>query len=76
MTLRASTVRILRLSANSICEDVSLVVRTMQSFPKNGGAGGVQLGGTKLSGAAAASIPKAEAGDVFEQGTVGKVETY
>lgn len=66
VTLLASTVRLLRLSSNAICEDVSLVVKTMQSFP------GPSKGGSTDGGSS--SLPPSQPAVTFEEGTIGKVE--
>lgn len=62
VSLLASTVRLLRLSANAICEDVSLVVRTMHTFP--GHAAGTPTLSSKADGQPV----------FFEEGTVGTVQ--
>lgn len=86
--LRASTVRVLRLTANSVLEDVSLVLKTIADFPGRGsGSGSGSGGGTGMSGIAASGVAMGETttatavspqdstqGDPLEEGTVGRVE--
>lgn len=67
--VKASTVRLLRLSVNAILDDVSLVVRTMEAFPGPLRAHEVEAMKQTQDGGEGA-----EDGDTFEQGTVGKVE--
>lgn len=64
--VETSTVRLLRLTGNAVCEDVALVVRTMQAFPGKASAGLQQ----RLRGTAGVGEEKV----VFEEGTVGTVE--
>ena len=64
--VKTTTVRLLRLVANSVLEDVSLVLKTMEAFP------GPQLLQTpEVNGGASNDL---EEGEAFEEGTVGRVE--
>ncbi|CAO1612627.1 unnamed protein product [Parajaminaea phylloscopi] len=63
VSLAASSVRLLRLSANAICEDVSLVVRTMHAFPGPADEQTQSLPATSSTGPPV----------VFEEGTIGTV---
>lgn len=62
--IKASTVRLLRLSINAVLEDVSLVVRTMEAFP----------GPLRAHEVDARGEGGVQGNDVFEEGTVGVVE--
>ncbi|PWN18952.1 hypothetical protein BCV69DRAFT_284561 [Microstroma glucosiphilum] len=72
--LKTSTVRLLRLAGNSLLEDVALVLRTMQAFPGPGGVGaGKRVEGVVLHQQETGEGAAGEQ-EVFEEGTVGKVE--